>query len=212
MGGYGSGGQFGKNLTDDYLMLDVRKWQRDGLFVPGIGFNVTWSSRGQRTGQIGVSVQEATVRLTYNCRQRGAEWERLDYPVAFTTTPCHYGGVRYWFICPALGCGKRVAILYQGDKYFACRHCYRLAYPSQREASHDRLIRKADKLREKLVWEPGVLNGGGWKPKGMHWKTYWRLKAEHDYCVENGMNGLMASLDQNFDKVAKNQLPQKNDH
>ena len=36
------------------------------------------------------------------------------------------------FICPAAGCGRRVAILYRGG-IFACRHCYRLAYASSRE-------------------------------------------------------------------------------
>jgi hypothetical protein len=30
-----------------------------------------------------------------------------------------------------------------------------------------------------MGWEAGILNGGG-KPKGMHWKTYQRLKSRHD--------------------------------
>ena len=38
--------------------------------------------------------------------------------------------------------------------------------------------RKADRLRDKLGWEPGILNGNGIKPKGMHWRTFERLKAE----------------------------------
>jgi hypothetical protein len=32
--------------------------------------------------------------------------------------------------------------------------------------------------------ELGILNGSGWKPKGMHWKTFERIKAEHDALVE----------------------------
>jgi hypothetical protein len=35
---------------------------------------------------------------------------------------------------------------------------------------------RADKLRKRLGWEAGILNGDGGKPKGMHWKTYQRLK------------------------------------
>ncbi|MGH8579130.1 MAG: hypothetical protein ACREVK_03055 [Gammaproteobacteria bacterium] len=31
--------------------------------------------------------------------------------------------------------------------------------------------------------EPGILNGNGWKPKGMHWRTFERLTAEHDAFV-----------------------------
>ena len=28
------------------------------------------------------------------------------------------------------------------------------------------------------------MNGGGGKPKGMHWKTYQRLKSQHDALVK----------------------------
>lgn len=101
-------------------------------------------------------------------------------------TPCHFGGERAWFRCPALGCGRRVAILY-GGAIFACRHCHELVYPSQRETDFDRLARKADRIRERLDWEPGILNGNGWKPKGMHWRTFERLSAEHDRLVERAL-------------------------
>ncbi len=67
-----------------------------------------------------------------------------------------------------MGCEKRVAILYSGS-IFAFRHCYQLAYPSQRELTYDRVARKADKIRERLGWKQGILNPRGWKkPKGMH--------------------------------------------
>jgi hypothetical protein len=76
-----------------------------------------------------------------------------------------------------------VALLYLGDKYFACRHCYQLAYESQREPDYDRHTRRADKIRKRLEWEPGILNGDGGKPKGMHWRTFERLAAEHEKFV-----------------------------
>jgi hypothetical protein len=79
-----------------------------------------------------------------------------------------------------LGCGRRVAKLYLGDKYFACRHCYQLAYKCQRETSIDRADRKANTIRDKLKWDRGVLSLPGDKPKGMHWKTYARLVKEHN--------------------------------
>lgn len=43
--------------------------------------------------------------------------------------------------------------------------------PSERETADDRAARRADRIRKKLGWEPGILNGDGWKPKGMHWNT-----------------------------------------
>src|SRR3981081_1806868 len=73
-----------------------------------------------------------------------------------------------WFICPAVGCGRRVEILYGGG-IFACRHCYRLAYASSREDVCDRAARRADRLRARLGWEPGILNGNGGQPKWMGW-------------------------------------------
>jgi hypothetical protein len=68
-------------------------------------------------------------------RSGGGEWKREAYPVYLDQTPCTYGGTRAWFRCPARGYGRRVTILY-GGAIFACRHCYRLAYPSQREPSY----------------------------------------------------------------------------
>jgi hypothetical protein len=89
---------------------------------------------------------------------------------------------RPWFICPATHCGRRVAILYGGE-VFACRHCHKLAYQCQRESPDDRAKRRADKIRVRLGWEPDILNGEGFKPKGMHWRTYRRLTDEHDEWV-----------------------------
>ncbi len=113
----------------------------------------------------------------------------MDYTVELDWADCHLGGQRAWFRCPAKGCGRRVAILY-GGAIFACRHCHRLAYESQREAGYDRMARRADKLRDKLGWEPGILNGDGIKPKGMHWRTFERLKVEHDALVGASLAGM----------------------
>lgn len=69
-----------------------------------------------------------------------------------------------------------------------------MAYPSQREQAHDRLARRADKIRERLGWELGILNESGMKPKGMHRKTFDRLKAEHDALVDGALAGMAKQL------------------
>lgn len=195
MGGYGSGRQFGTNVTEDYRQIDIRRWQREGRLFPGNYINWQWLRNGEKAASIGVSVESEQLRLIYNYRDNSSgDWESLNYPVELETTRCHYGGVRYWFTCPAIGCGRRVAILYAGGKYFACRHCYKLAYKSQRETDEDRLIRKAEKIRQKLDWEPGILNRNGWKPKGMHWKTFERLQVAHDACAHRSLVGLAKAL------------------
>jgi hypothetical protein len=92
------------------------------------------------------------------------EKTECDYKVQLVTTPCHLGGVRWWFICPlsrnGVPCGRRVGTLYlsPGGKYYGCRHCYDLSYESRNEPRHRRfaymgrymaLDRQMEKLREK---------------------------------------------------------------
>jgi hypothetical protein len=81
-----------------------------------------------------------------------------------------------------------------GGAVFACSQCQRLAYPSQCEAPHDRACRRADKLRDHLGWEAGILNGEGGKPKDMHWQTYEQLKARHDQHVHQSLTGMNEKL------------------
>ena len=196
MGGMGSGRHwhYGANdTTSDYRALDVRRWKRDGLLTPGHAFGWQWSRHGEIFASIRVRTEADRVILTYRHRNRGEEeWQDESYPVYLDWTPCHLGGERPWFLCPARGCGRRVAILYGGG-IFACRHCYQLAYPSQRETYDDRAARRADRIRERLSWEQGILNPKGWeKPKGMHWRTFERLNTEHDRFVAKSLAGMAA--------------------
>ena len=69
-----------------------------------------------------------------------------------------------------------MAVLYAPGRYFACRQCGGLTYATQKVGAGDRASTKADKLRKRMDWEAGILNGDGGKPKGMHWTTYQRLK------------------------------------
>jgi hypothetical protein len=182
MGGIGSGqySRYGaSHTTDDYRLIDVRRWQRDGLLTPNKTFSWRWSRHGEEVASIRVSTEVNRVTLTYRHRNGGGDWKDKSYPVWLDWTPCNYGGQRAWFRCPASGCGRRVAILYSGS-IFACRHCHQLAYQSQREQAHDRTTRRADKIRERLCWESGILNGNGQKPKGMHWRTFEQLTIKHD--------------------------------
>jgi len=186
MGGLGSGRywHYGANdITDNYRTLDVRRWQRDGFLNQNRSFGWQWSSNGEKIASIKARTETDQVILTYSHRIGDGDWIKESYPVRLDWTPCNYGGQRAWFRCPASGCGRRVAILY-GGTIFACRHCHQLAYPSQRESIGDRATRRVDNIRKRLGWEPGMFNDDGLKPKGMHWRTFERLTAEHDYLEE----------------------------
>ena len=196
MGGIGSGRhcQFGAELTTDYRKIDIRRWARDGLLVPGGSFGWEWKQNGERAASINVSCEHQRVILSYRHRRAGDEWRDVRYAVYLTSTACHMGGERQWFICPAQGCAKRVALLY-GGAVFACRHCFKLAYPSQRENARDGAASRAQKIRDQLGWPFGILEGSGWgKPKGMHWKTFSQLSRQHDMFVDRSVAGMIQHL------------------
>lgn len=195
MGGMGSGRRYqgGKGTTSDMRVLDIRRLQRDGLLTPGQAFGWNWTRNGEKVASIQIQTEPDRVVLNYRSRSNGGEWQPMEYPVYIEWTGCNLGGRRAWFLCPAKGCGRRVAILF-GGSIFACRHCHKLAYASQRETAYDRQARCADKIRERLNWEPGILNSNGRKPKGMHWQTYERLKAKHDAFVRVSLEGMAKRL------------------
>ncbi len=193
MGGFNSGNHGGKSTTTDMRALDVRKVQREGLLKPGHSFGWSWQRGGETIASINIKVDTYRVTLDYRQRDRGGEWQAMNYPVRLAWTACHYGGQRAWWLCPAVGCGRRVAVLY-GGAVFACRHCQKLAYKSQRETPDDRATRRADKIRDRLGWDAGILNHAGGKPKGMHWQTFCRMQASHDAHVMRVLVGMSAKL------------------
>ena len=182
MGGRGSGRRTsygGKPETNDSMPLDVRKMTRKGLLSVGNRFSWQWLVNDQPVAGISIRVDFQSMLLSYQMKSTG---EVVAQRVRTQTTPCHLGGERHWFTCPR--CNKRVAVLYAPGRYFACRQCGGLTYATQKENMSDRASTKANKLRTRLGWELGILNGDGIKPKGMHWKTYNRLKCQHDALVQ----------------------------
>lgn len=193
MGGFGSGRRvkFGKGVTKGRISLDVRGLQRMNLLIPGRFYDIRMTRSQRPIGLVMVQVDSDELTLSYQHQDANGQCLDLEYPVGLVWTPCHYGGRRTWFVCPESGCGRRVAKLYLGDEgSFACRHCSGLAYSSQRAAPDKRAKLRAGKIRKKLGWVPGILNQRASKPKGMHWKTYWRLRAEHDALVEVALDGV----------------------
>ena len=150
MGGFGSGRRYSsKGTTSEYRRIDVRRWQRDGLLESRAAFRWQWSHNGEVVAWISVRAQDSGVNLTYRHRSHSHDWKNEDYLVLLEWTPCNFGGERAWFICPARGCARRVAILY-GGSIFACRHCYQLAYDSQNESAHSRALGRTQAIRMKL--------------------------------------------------------------
>lgn len=152
--------------------------RRQGYLWPGASFTLRWNRNGTPTGSIHGSTTSNSVVLSYRLKPHGSdEWQHKEYAVELVHTPCHFGGERTWFLCPARGCGRRVAILYGGG-IFACRHCHQLVYESQREQPHYRALRRAQAIRTKLGGSVSMFEPFPEKPKGMQWRTYYRLWLE----------------------------------
>lgn len=196
MGGYGSGRQWGKPKTGHALRLDVRWLARKGLFEPGTlaWMPMHWTCNGKPSGDITVRYDARRPHeliLDYRSRAAGAtDWTAVHEAIPLEWTPCHYGGERVWCRCP--GCGSRRAVLYSVHGRFRCVPCNRLAYSATREDRLELLNRRGEKITDRLGGESEwVLN---WlippdKPKGMHWRTYDRLRREWE-AVQAGANGV----------------------
>ncbi len=119
------------------------KWlKKYDYFIGYKSGGMSWSRGGEKTGSISFRVStvegDEYIHFQYTQTDRNTqEKTELDYKARLTRTPCHFGGRRWWFICPLVkngyACNRRVGVLYLGGKYFGCRHCHNLTYESCKE-------------------------------------------------------------------------------
>lgn len=91
-----------------------------------------------------VSTEENYIEMIYSITVRlSGEKTDMRYKIPFVTTPCNYGGKRYWFVCQleknGVYCGRRVGRIFAVDKWFGCRYCADVAYRAQFEGGNFRL-------------------------------------------------------------------------
>jgi len=133
-----------KDIVENTTKLSIFRLKEFGLLCGYAATTLTWKSNlSGHKNSIGILVDteklHAKVNYTSTDRHSG-EKTHYDYKINLTTTPCHFGGVRYWFICPlnvnGVYCGRRTGMLYlaSGGHYFGCRHCYNLSYVSRNES------------------------------------------------------------------------------
>ena len=186
MGGYGSGRPSYKQKAEHCRALDIYKMKREGCLESNYRGSWVWSRDGEEVARIGLHCNGATLALDYRVRADGEDWEQVTQTTRLDYVDCNYGGQRVYAICPGVTngrhCGRRVGRLFSGGKYFLCRHCYRVAYYSQSEARYDRMLRRANKLRQELGGEPGTAHWIAPKPKGMWHRTYQRKRQEIEWC------------------------------
>jgi hypothetical protein len=128
-----------KSTVEESTKLSIFKLKEFGLLTGYRTSTLTWTYRlSGRQNSIGIVVNTnelyAKVNYTNTDRFTGKKTD-YDYKIQLITTTCHFGGVRYWFVCPLADCGRRTGTLYlsSGGNYFGCRHCYNLSYESRNE-------------------------------------------------------------------------------
>ncbi|MDD2337204.1 MAG: hypothetical protein PHD01_11570, partial [Geobacteraceae bacterium] len=123
-------------------------------------------------------------------RNLSEEWQLTEKTVHLTHTSCAYGGSRIWFICPY--CSRRVAVVILDAGHVACRHCLNLTYASCNEDLIDRSWRKRDKYKARMGGNDKGLN---LKPKGMHQRTWLRLRHQYFEAEMQGWEWAEARLE-----------------
>lgn len=168
-----------KDLVSDYLRLDAHRmiaphatadvqryagswqWLRDGRQIASLVYIILPGRRA--------------VELRYNYRGQPVE----PYLVHWSISYPHYGGQRYWWLCPR--CGQRCAHLYGGHP-FLCRRCQGLTYASAQSGDprRERAERRMIQIRRRLGADAGLINPLPDKPPHMHWATYYKLLREYE--------------------------------
>ena len=186
MGGQGSGRWSGPSLrqhTEDALRIQVRDVVRT---VPvWLGQRTTGHQMTSRHGPMEVVVDATgfpiTAQIKWTLEKRACVpgeavlWLVLTEP--------HFGGKRWWFVCPP--CGRRCGILYfreGANPPWGCRRCLRLRYACQGEGRSYRLVRR---LRLVLGRAGGAHTASSGitlrrRPAGMRRRTFNRLCNEAD--------------------------------
>ena len=180
-----------RDVVEDCKTIDIPWLSRHG-YLPGFKTGgITWNNgfSGAKSS-IGIEVSANReryrgnhLRLIYTQTDfYTKEKTDLDYKVELVTTPCNFGGVRYWFICPLTvngrSCDRRVAKLYMppGSRYFGCRHCHNLTYRCQKE--HNKKVDALLKNPAMMDMVGDMAEAGNLKAALLITKAFFRLEAK----------------------------------
>lgn len=141
-------------IAEQSNSIKIAWLKNQGYFPKGyssLNGTITWTyGISERKSSIGIWIvagmkdEQNYIRLNYiHTDYWTKEKSDMNYRIELETTPCHFGGVRYWFICPLTKngryCGRRVGVIYLIGKWYGCRHCGDIAYQAQFEGGNFRV-------------------------------------------------------------------------
>ncbi len=179
MGGHLSGRKRWRNraAVETVMELDLIQLNRAGCLEPGWQGRWRCTKNGEASEWVDVRTELDHLTITFlTCDTRGRQHPTLQ-TINIDRVRCRFGGNRPFFLCPGgVNCGRRVSKLYRPDGcYIMCRFCHKLTFASQSETERHRAHRRADKIRRRLGGESGLYE----KPRGMHRKTFEKLRAAY---------------------------------
>jgi hypothetical protein len=129
MGGCGSGRRYKAKAQAEYCVILASSWMLQKNYLDlGVGWTkyhpISWiNSRNEPVYNMTLGLERLSISEI---------WLNLSDPqqvIYLHTTPCGFGGVRWWFGCPR--CGRRCGKLYlRKGSVFLCRICHDLTYES----------------------------------------------------------------------------------
>lgn len=149
-----------KTLVEDCAVLDVRRLLKARANSGGADRWRLCLNRGAEIVDLRctlISRPRLRVRLEYT-----ADAEQVSYSIKLNATSPHFGGRRWWLLCPlerdGEACGRRARSLYMppGETHFGCRSCHELTYRSSQAPAISRLRGVAQNL---AVFEELLRNG-----------------------------------------------------
>jgi hypothetical protein len=187
MGGWNSGRRGGKptveGCTSIVLSINAILRATGGRSPSGLRLEATINGQRQEILlrlDLDPEAGTGTLALKYDVQHVSTATGPQHYSVPLVSTPCRFGGRRWWVICPATG--RRVVnlCLPNGGRRFLSRAAYRLPYQSQRETVTGRAWRTIRKLERRLGNAPGTPPDAMEKPKWMRWRTFDALRTKRE--------------------------------
>jgi hypothetical protein len=157
MGGFGSGRTSSRGLIEEAYSFDLPSMCRRGLIKDGESGRgrLAWSRGSDRCASISYAYSlldptGAGLKLRFSSRRNDGSRHVINQLIQLTFTEPHYGGRRWWMICPFSG--RRVAKLYlpHSCDTFASREVWDLAYTSQRQDERGKVFGRLFRLQRTL--------------------------------------------------------------
>jgi hypothetical protein len=161
-------------LVEDCLKLDLAWLMRLGPVRDGQSGTgqVNWTKEGEPTG----SARFRLILTNEETAQLILQFGTAKQVIRLTAVKQHFGGWRWWLVCPVTGARARTLYKPQGGVRFASRQAWRLVYSMENLSRSNRPFEQLNRLQKKLGFAVS-LDGQVLRPKGMWERSFARHMA-----------------------------------